>query len=142
MEDDEAERVDQEERYENRLKMARRVQQEEFDVEKEEARLRELYGRQERFKSFDPEGASVARVPQQFLLPSVRDPKLWLVKCRPGKEREVVSSVMKKFMSRHNMGNPLQISAIVARDALKGYIYVEAFKLPHVQEVLSFLSIR
>ena len=134
---EEADKADIEDRYENRLKLARRAQEEDFDVEEEEARLRDLYGKQTRFKSFDAEAAgSSARIPQQFLLPTVRDPKLWVIKCRPGKERECVQSIMKKYMMRHNTGKPLQIYSVLARDTLKGYIYVEAFKLPHVQEAI------
>jgi transcription elongation factor SPT5 len=134
--EEEIDKAELEDRYENRLKLSRRVQEDDIDVEQEEARLRDLYGKQTRFKSFDAETAGSARIPQQFLLPTPRDPKLWLVKCRPGREKDCVQSIMKKYLMRHNMGNPLQIYSVVARDSLKGYLYVEAFKLPHVQDAI------
>ena len=42
-------------------------------------------------------GVAPAQVDQQARLPSVRDPKLWIVKCRTGKERETAVCLMQKF---------------------------------------------
>jgi transcription elongation factor SPT5 len=59
--------------------MARRFNTDDFDAEEEEKRLRETYGRQEHYRTTR---ADTTHVPQQFLLPSVSDPKLWMVKCK------------------------------------------------------------
>ncbi len=34
---------------------------------------------------------------QQGRQPGISDPKLWLIKCRPGKERECVETLYHKF---------------------------------------------
>ncbi|XP_074337491.1 putative transcription elongation factor SPT5 homolog 1 [Apium graveolens] len=70
-------------------------------------------------------------VEQQALLPSVRDPKLWLVKCAVGHEREVAVCLMQKCIDR---GPDLQIKSAIALDHLKNYIYIEADKEAHVKE--------
>jgi hypothetical protein len=39
---------------------------------------------------------------QQGRQPSISDPKLWLVKCRPGKEKECVESLYHKYFLSKN----------------------------------------
>ncbi|KAL5560448.1 hypothetical protein UlMin_036659 [Ulmus minor] len=70
-------------------------------------------------------------VDQQALLPSVRDPKLWMVKCAIGKEREVAACLMQKSIDK---GPEMQIRSVIALDHLKNYIYIEADKEAHVKE--------
>lgn len=38
-------------------------------------------------------------VGQQGRQPSISDPKLWLVKCRPGKEKECVENLFHKYFT-------------------------------------------
>ncbi|KAK8552326.1 hypothetical protein V6N13_120736 [Hibiscus sabdariffa] len=68
-------------------------------------------------------------VEQQALLPSVRDPKLWMVKCAIGRERETAL----------DKGSELQIRSVIALDHLKNYIYIEADKEAHVREAIKGL---
>ena len=57
---------------------------------------------------------------QQSLMPDVqRDPPMWLVKCRPGKEKEIVLGIMSKFVARQNTADPLVVISAVAPDHLK-----------------------
>ncbi|KAJ6671449.1 SUPPRESSOR OF TY 5 [Salix viminalis] len=70
-------------------------------------------------------------VEQQALLPSVRDPKLWMVKCAIGRERETAVCLMQKYIDK---GSELQIRSVVALDHLKNFIYIEADKEAHVRE--------
>ncbi|KAF3647354.1 hypothetical protein FXO38_18701 [Capsicum annuum] len=70
-------------------------------------------------------------VEQQSLLPSVRDPKLWMVKCAIGHERKVAACLMQKAIDN---GPELQIRSVVAIDHLQNYIYIEADKEAHVRE--------
>ncbi|XP_044952999.1 putative transcription elongation factor SPT5 homolog 1 isoform X2 [Hordeum vulgare subsp. vulgare] len=77
---------------------------------------------------YDEEG--LTEVEQQALLPSVKDPKLWMVKCAIGHERETAICLMQKFIDRQD----LQIKSAVALEHLKNYIYVEAEKEAHVKE--------
>ncbi len=98
----------------------------EEDLSAEEERLKRLYG-QERFSAADQDESTV---PSQFLLPTPTDPKLWLVRCKPGKEREVAKLIQHKFLTAPKGG--MLIQSVVARESLKGYIYVEALKQAHV----------
>jgi transcription elongation factor SPT5 len=111
------------------------LQEDKFDPEAEEARLKRLYGRSASRIDHD-----VERVPQQFLLPDVSSPKLWLVRCRIGKEKELVFNLMRKFLMNEYKENPLIITSAVWRENLKGFIYVEAHKQAHVQQALENMN--
>ncbi|XP_050117255.1 putative transcription elongation factor SPT5 homolog 1 [Malus sylvestris] len=70
---------------------------------------------------------------QQARLPCVRDPKLWMVKCAIGHEREVALCLAQKCINQKS--NPSHmIRSAIALDNLKNYIYVEADKEAHVRE--------
>ncbi|XP_057973026.1 putative transcription elongation factor SPT5 homolog 1 [Malania oleifera] len=97
------------------------------DVEALERRIQERYARSSHTE-YDEETTDVE---QQALLPSVRDPKLWMVKCAIGHEREVAVCLMQKSIDR---GSEIQIRSAIALDHLKNYIYVEADKEAHVKE--------
>ncbi|KEH40208.1 global transcription factor group protein [Medicago truncatula] len=99
-----------------------------------ERRIHERYGKQRLAEEYDEETTDVE---QQSLLPSVRDPKLWMVKCVIGRERESAVCLMQKYI---NKGSDLQIRSAIALDHLKNYIYVEADKEAHVREVLYCLQ--
>ncbi|KAK6938324.1 KOW protein [Dillenia turbinata] len=97
------------------------------DVEALERSIQARYARSSH-PEYDEE---TTEVEQQALLPSVRDPKLWMVKCAIGREREVAACLMQKYIDR---GSELQIRSAIALDHLKNYIYVEADKEAHVRE--------
>ncbi|KAI0829540.1 transcription initiation protein [Hypoxylon sp. FL0890] len=71
-----------------------------------------------------------AIVPQRLLLPSVDDPGIWGVRCKEGKEREVVQAIMKRVIERYDTKDQLAITAAFERGGpnsiMKGLIYVEA----------------
>lgn len=103
-----------------------------MDAEKQAQALKERYGRN-RAAATD----SVV-VPKRLLLPSVDDPSIWGVKCRPGKEREVVYMLIKRFEERGATKDPLPIiSAFERGGTMTGYVYVEARKQSHVLNALS-----
>ncbi|XP_057533814.1 putative transcription elongation factor SPT5 homolog 1 [Amaranthus tricolor] len=101
----------------------------EEDVEDLERRIQERYARSSQVE-YDEETTDVD---QQALLPSVRDPKLWMVKCAIGREKEVAVCLMQKFIDK---GSELQIRSAVALDHLKNFIYIEADKEAHVREAI------
>ncbi|CAJ1974319.1 unnamed protein product [Sphenostylis stenocarpa] len=101
-------------------------QEDHEDLEAVARSIQERYGR--RLTDYDEETTDVE---QQALLPSVRDPKLWMVKCAIGRERETAVCLMQKYIDR---GSELQIRSAIALDHLKNYIYVEADKEAHVRE--------
>jgi len=101
----------------------RRQLQEDLDAEKAAAVLKERYGRT-RAAPVD----SVV-VPQRLLLPSVEDPTIWGVRCKPGKEREVVFALTKRIEERTGSREPLMITSAFERGGtMAGFVYVEARK--------------
>ncbi|XP_060070304.1 transcription elongation factor SPT5-like [Ylistrum balloti] len=83
------------------------------------------------------EGAEMSdEITQQGLLPGVKDPNLWLVKCRIGFERETAIQLMRKFIAYQFTDEPLQIKSVISKESLKGYIYIEAFKQTHVKQAM------
>ncbi|KAJ1688274.1 hypothetical protein LUZ63_019664 [Rhynchospora breviuscula] len=98
----------------------------EEDVDEIERKVKERYARSSHMEFAE----DATDVEQQALLPSVKDPKLWMVKCAIGHEREVAICLMQKYIDRSD----LQIRSVIALDHLKNYIYVEAEKEAHVKE--------
>ncbi|RYR47918.1 hypothetical protein Ahy_A07g033903 isoform C [Arachis hypogaea] len=114
-----------------RSRLHRPLHEQDEDFEALERHIQERYAR--RVESFDEEATDVE---QQALLPSVRDPKLWMVKCMIGRERETAVCLMQKYIDK---GAELQIRSAIALDHLKNYIYVEADKEAHVREAIKGL---
>lgn len=85
---------------------------------------------------YDEELEAPAEIEQQSLLPDVKDPNLWMVRCRMGEEKQVVFALMRKYLSLENSETPLQIKSAIAVEGLKGYIYVEAYKQTHVKAAI------
>ncbi|EFA05446.1 transcription elongation factor SPT5 [Tribolium castaneum] len=75
-------------------------------------------------------------ITQQTLLPGVKDPNLWMVKCRIGEEKATALLLMRKYLAYQNTSEPLQIKSVVAPEGVKGYIYIEAYKQPHVKAAI------
>ncbi|GFZ09891.1 global transcription factor group A2 [Actinidia rufa] len=105
------------------------------DVEALEKSIQARYARSNHTE-YDEETTDVE---QQALLPSVRDPKLWMVKCAIGREREAAVCLMQKSLDK---GSELQIRSAIALDHLKNYIYVEADKEAHVKQVVDVDNVR
>ena len=117
-----------------------RERQEAMDVEETAARLKERYGRQSRVA-----GAGSAIVPQRLLLPGVGDPRIWRIKCRPGKEREIIFAIQHRIFERANSREPIRIiSAFERSGPMSGNLYLEAARqddiLPAVDGISSVFS--
>ncbi|TPX07233.1 uncharacterized protein E0L32_010827 [Thyridium curvatum] len=99
-----------------------------LDAEKQAEILKQRYGARRAARGF---GDSTV-VPKRLLLPSVDDPSIWAVRCKEGKEREVVFSIMKRIEERLGTKDELAITAAFERggpqSVMKGYIYVEALR--------------
>ena len=72
---------------------------------------------------------------QQSLLPSVMDPKIFKLKCKPGNELLLVRSVMLKAIDMRNKGGLLKIKSAFC-SGVKGLIYVEALSEAFAKEVI------
>ncbi|KAI4204757.1 MAG: hypothetical protein LQ348_001232 [Seirophora lacunosa] len=111
-----------------------RLQQ--LDAEKEAERLRNLYGRSRTTTAKD-----VNTMPKRLLLPGVDDPSIWGVKCKPGKEREVVFSIVRRLEERALTRNPLPIfSAFERGNNIPGFVYIEARRQADVVAALDGLT--
>ena len=75
----------------------------------------------------------------QDLPDAQRDPKLWLLRCKPGHERLLVIQLMQKFLDAAHTDKSLQIASAMHTD-IKGYIYVESYKEAHVREACQGLN--
>ena len=107
-----------------------------MDAEKQAQMLKERYGRNR--------GAATDAVvvPKRLLLPSVDDPSIWGVRCKAGKEREVVFSIQKRIEERPpGSRKPVKIiSAFERGGSMSGYIYVEARRQADVMEALQDMT--
>lgn len=74
------------------------------------------------------------------------DPKLFLVKCKIGKEREVCEILYNKYFTynRKELNLPyeekIKIFSVFSFDSLKGFIYVEAYNATHVRQACKNIS--
>ncbi|GKV35683.1 hypothetical protein SLEP1_g43921 [Rubroshorea leprosula] len=100
---------------------------EQEDVEALERSIQARYARSSHVEYHE----ETTEVEQQALLPSVKDTKLWMVKCLMGHERETAFCLMQKYIDK---GSELQIRSAIALDHIKNCIYIEADKEAHVRE--------
>lgn len=61
---------------------------------------------------------------------------MWMVRCRIGEEKNTALLLMRKFLTFQNTEDPLQIKSVVAPEGVKGYIYIESYKQPHVKQAI------
>jgi len=94
--------------------------------------LRERYGRSAGSR-YRGDGAGVA---QRLLLPSVEDPSIWAIKCKIGKEKDIVLQILQRTITMRNRKQPVEITSVFERDSLRGYIYVEARKAAQVADAV------
>lgn len=75
-------------------------------------------------------------ITQQTLLPGIKDPNLWMIKCKIGEEKATVLQLMRKFIAYQSSDEPFHIKSVVAPEGVKGYIYIEAYKQTHVKAII------
>lgn len=126
----------------NELHGAHRLQQ--IWSQENEKEIEEYYRRKYAETSSGSGYAAEEELPnaitQQGLLPGVKDPNLWMVKCRVGEEKTTALLLMRKFLAYQYQEEPLQIKSIVAPEGIKGMIYVEAYKQTHVKQAITGVS--
>ncbi|CAG8559277.1 500_t:CDS:10 [Ambispora gerdemannii] len=104
----------------------RRDEEEDFDPEALASELKSRHGRKRVTRATGTDLPSFAQIPD------VHQPNIWVLKCKPGKEKEIVCYFMKKSVENEYSQHPLEILSVSYRESLKGYIYVEAWQLAHV----------
>ncbi|KAH9931558.1 uncharacterized protein B0H18DRAFT_989959 [Fomitopsis serialis] len=106
----------------------------------------------QRYKRTAKRFTSDAELPQRMLMPSVEDPSLWQVRVRPGKERDLVFSLMRKALDLEFSNRPLQVLSAFQRpqrqqvsDACNGLVGVfpsRGIVLVPIDEMASLLQIK
>ena len=66
-------------------------------------------------------------------LPSNMDSKLWRLKVKPGMERQLVMRLTNKLINNFNNGQPLMVMQVFESENTSGVIFLEAYKLSHVE---------
>ncbi|KAI0473507.1 hypothetical protein GGR56DRAFT_695831 [Xylariaceae sp. FL0804] len=106
------------------------------DLEQQAASFQRKYGNRRPVRGMGESGI----VPQRLLLPGVDDPSIWGVRCKEGKEREVVFSIIKRIEERKYTKEELGITAAFERggpnSVMKGLIYVEALRHTDILQAL------
>ncbi|CAD5213485.1 unnamed protein product [Bursaphelenchus okinawaensis] len=109
--------------------------------EEEMAKYFEEKHAMERATNYTRDHDTYDEISQNSLLPTTRDPNLWIVKVtRIGEEKMVVLQMLRKCIAMENSGNPLHISSIIAKEGLKGMLYVEAHKKANVARLIEGVS--
>ncbi|KIX00503.1 uncharacterized protein Z518_10643 [Rhinocladiella mackenziei CBS 650.93] len=105
-----------------------------MDAEKQAAAYKERYGRRTTTAL-----SNSSFVPQNLLMPDVNDPSIWGVRCKAGKEREIVGKIMKKFLESKHSRNAMRICSAFERGdgPMAGYIFVEARSKVDVDDALA-----
>lgn len=103
---------------------------------------RERFG-DDSYADDDEAGApDTSGIDQQSLLPTIRDPRLWIVRCRkPGHERRAVLSLLQKAFNLRRKGIELGIFSAIAPEHLKGTVYIEAFSAAQVEFAINGLEL-
>ncbi|KAI1613657.1 hypothetical protein EDD36DRAFT_381830 [Exophiala viscosa] len=105
-----------------------------MDAEQEAAAYKKKYGRRTAAAL-----SNTSFVPQNLLMPDVNDPSIWGVRCKAGKEREIISRLMKKFFESQSSRTPMRICSAFERGdgPMAGYIFVEARSKVDVDDALN-----
>ena len=74
-------------------------------------------------------------VGRDVTLPSNKDSKLWRLKVKPGMERHLVLRLTNKLIHNMNSGSPLMVLQVFECESSSGSVYVEAYKLSHVEQL-------
>lgn len=123
-----AREIDENRRYEQMISTQREDEIEEY--------YRQKYGDGSASARYGEGEEMSDEITQQGLLPGVKDPNLWLVKCRIGEERTTAIQLMRKFIAYQFSDEPLQIKSVISKESLKGYIYIESYKQTHVKQAI------
>jgi transcription elongation factor SPT5 len=95
----------------------------------------------EKYSNYSSDAANEAReFENKDRYPIPEDPKLWMIRCKPGSERTIASHLLQRYLDRQAQKESLLIFSVVALEHLKGYLYVEADKEPFVRQAIQNLQ--
>lgn len=124
----------QADRSNRRLDQMRRLE-EGKSAEQMAAELNERYSRTRITQESD-----YTEVPQRMLMPSVEDPNIWSVRCKQGREKSIVMTIMLKALQSSFTTKPVHLISAFVRDSIPGRLFVEARKFEHVLESLKDIN--
>lgn len=106
------------------------------DAEELARELDEKYRRREMQRA--QRGGAASAVP--LALPTVHDPSIWAMKCKPGKEKEVIMAITRRLDQRRESRQPAKVYSVFERGAggagtMSGYIYIEADAKQDMMEI-------
>lgn len=104
--------------------------------------FKQRYSRQNENERFGQSDQLSDTIIQQKLLPGVKDPNLWTVKCKSGEEKATALWLMRKYNAFLNKTDkqPLAIKSVIVKEGLRGFIYIEAYKQTHVKAAIDEIS--
>ena len=73
-------------------------------------------------------------------MPTAKDPKLWQVRCKPGQERTIITTICLKGFAAMGEEEEYGIFSAFQRDSLPGYVFVEAYGRDFVARALQGIS--
>eukprot|EP00177_Eucheuma_denticulatum_P001499 GFKZ01002685.1.p1 GENE.GFKZ01002685.1~~GFKZ01002685.1.p1 ORF type:complete len:1126 (-),score=187.61 GFKZ01002685.1:798-4175(-) len=110
--------------------------------EETERYYRERFGDDNYAEDDEADAPETTGIDQQSLLPTIRDPRLWIVRCKkPGHERRAVLSLLQKSFNLRRKGIDIGIFSAIAPEHLKGRIYIEAFSAAQVEFAINGLEL-
>ena len=124
---------DQDDRHHRELDRRRQAEAS-MDAEKQAQELKERYGRRTTTSL-----TSGSFVPQNLLMHDVsKDPTLFNVRCREGKEKEIIRRLMKKFdeLSKQRKRIPIMSAFERSDGPMKGCVFIEAESKRDAEEML------
>ena len=82
----------------------------------------------ERYRSVRYRADAADSAPKELFLPGVDDPNIYGVRCKIGRERDLIMSLARKadMLSKADMGQGINIISAFYRESIKGIIYIES----------------
>jgi len=140
--DNEAELVEARQAAAQRDLARQRLKDERGVVADQLERMAERYSRFDEYDEDDAdEDLDIDYVAGEGPEPTENDPKLFMVRCKNGHEREAVICLLQKAHEMERRGMPLGVSCVVAPDHLKGCVYVESNRQDDVKTACQGLQI-
>ena len=83
---------------------------------------------------------ALGAVSEQANLPDMRDPKLWMLKCKEGHETFILIAILNKFVAKAEEGAGSSMGIMSAFSTGKSVVFVEAFREAQVKQALVGIS--
>ena len=83
---------------------------------------------------------ALGAVAEQANLPDMRDPKLWMLKCKEGQETFILIAILNKFVAKAEEGAGQSMGIMSAFSTGKSVVFIEAFREAQVKQALVGIS--